>query len=145
MCQNGLTHDPVPKETIICVERPAQNIQPAADKQLGVFRISNGNGAAPKAYTVTVDLETNLADASVNALIEGTPGNYLVTPNEPMTGTLRGTTTQVCTYNETNQDCVPAGQHAFTAGDAILFNFGLERGQVVNFYYGIISAVQPPS
>ena len=62
-----------------------------------------------------------------------------------MTGSLRGTTTQVCTYNETNQDCVPAGLHAFTAGDAVLFNFGLARGQVVNFYYGIVSAVQPPS
>jgi hypothetical protein len=62
-----------------------------------------------------------------------------------MAGSLRGTTTQLCSYNQTNRDCVPTGLHAFTAGTGIDFLFGLDRGQVVNFYYGIVSAVKPPT
>jgi hypothetical protein len=72
MCQNTFTSGADSKETIICSERPVNNNQPEADQQSGVYKISNADGSSAKNFTVPVDLETNLADASVNALIEGT-------------------------------------------------------------------------
>jgi hypothetical protein len=68
---------------------------------------------------------------------EGTDGNYIVAPSAPLIGSLGDT--KMCSYNQTNQDCVPTGIYDFRAGDDIEFKFSLSSDQIVRFYYAITS------
>jgi hypothetical protein len=68
---------------------------------------------------------------------EGTDGNYIVAPNDPIVATLRGTNWYPCDYNGTSRECLPLGRWDLMVGDNIDFSFGLGASQVIMFYYGI--------
>jgi hypothetical protein len=142
MCQNTLVqdeNDEEPIETISCISRPRNNNVVAPDQQSGVSRLSNTSSgeSGPSQRTLSVMVETNLVDATVSGLVEATDDNYVIPSS--IVATLRGTTTKLCDYNETNRDCVPTGRHTITAGNAIDFKFIFAGFQTVFLYYAIIA------
>jgi hypothetical protein len=75
MCQNILAYSPTdvgPVETIGCVPRPSHRSQVIPRRQTGVYTVKNPSNTGSSQQTVSVTLETNLAGASVAALMEGT-------------------------------------------------------------------------
>jgi hypothetical protein len=141
MCQNTLTQDETdeePVETISCIQRPTTNSQLAPDEQCGVYSVSAGtSNPSPALRIVSIVVDTNLADATVSGLLEGGDANYVIASS--MVAALRGTTTKLCDYNETNLDCVPMGKHTFKAGDTIEFTFVFDGLKAALFYYAIIA------
>jgi len=138
MCQNTLADNGI-KQTINCVDRPTSSSQSAPDQQCGVYPASNAGSTDPAQRIISVTLDSNFADASVSALMEGTDANYVVAANKAIVATLRNTAKELCHYNETTRDCVPTGQYVLTAGDTIDFTFGLGGWQKVSFYYAILA------
>jgi len=89
MCQATLTSDNPPSDTIICIDRPINNTQLAPDQQSGVYVVTNAGNSNPAQRIVSVGIQTNLADATVAAYMEGTDENYLVAANKAIVGSLR--------------------------------------------------------
>lgn len=69
MCQNTIISGTVPIHTINCVDRPAGPNQLAPDQQSGVIVVNGASSVAQR--VVSVQLQENLADASVSAFLEG--------------------------------------------------------------------------
>ena len=142
------------KDAINCVSRPTQPTVNAPNRQSGVVTVQNAISGASQ-HIVSVDITSNLPEASVSAVLEGmchlsspslsiylcyagSDQNYPIAGNKNIVGTLRGTVLKLCTYNTTYRDCVPTLRYPLRAGfDIIDFTFGLSSKQVVRFYYTI--------
>jgi hypothetical protein len=70
MCQDTITQDPEFRDTVICIERPTDTTQVHPNQQVGLHMVE-GSGSTDAQYVVSVEIESNLAHASVTALIEG--------------------------------------------------------------------------
>jgi hypothetical protein len=157
MCQNGWTDDEPRKMTISCVPVADNPYETTPGLKIGYSSIPAGS----KQHNVSVDMRGNMADASVAGLLEGmliltfqSLFNWLsrimkvltditvVAARKGIVGTLRGTTTQLCTYNTTNRDCVPTGQYTITAGSYIDFTFTTAPYQELDFYYAIMTPIK---
>jgi len=142
MCMNILSPEPEAALTIACVGPPNEKSQSNSEpnSQTGVISILNstyGNGS-PINRTISIPLVKAIPEASVSAFMEGTDGNYVVAANAAITGSVtRGTTVNLCVYNEINRDCVPTIHSGLSSTDSIDFAFGMYDNQAVRFYYGI--------
>jgi hypothetical protein len=72
MCQTimNVPNEPDPRDTISCVPRATNRNQLDPNRQIGVYMVQ-GSSAGPAQRRVSVKLETDLAGASVSALLEG--------------------------------------------------------------------------
>jgi hypothetical protein len=68
MCEDRKIQD---KETIACVDRASSSNQVGPDQQIGVEIVQNGDALNAAERIVSVQVQSNLADATVAALIEG--------------------------------------------------------------------------
>lgn len=64
--------DTTPKRTITCVPRATQKSEVLPGRQIGVIVVKNGAAAGTQKHVISVPVTTNLASASVSAVLEGT-------------------------------------------------------------------------
>ena len=141
--------------TSLCIPRPAANADPNTpeQQQTGYYPVE-GTTAPVQNPAVSVTLAKPIALACVSAMIEGTispidlhllltvanyegvDGDYIIEPDSPLVGTIRGGD-KICDYNATNRDCVPTGPFSLNTGAIIDFSFGLGIQQLGRFYYAI--------
>jgi hypothetical protein len=153
--------------SIYCLSRPKTR-QESPVVSIAVSAMSGQVGFIPintfdlssTSQSVPVKVGSTLANVSITAMIEGayqiskliiiwqltvvkyegTDDSYLVEPNAPLVGVLRSTNTAVCVFNATTRECEPLRKINISSGSYIDFSFGLQFGQSVNFYYGILQA-----
>jgi hypothetical protein len=70
MCQNTLADNGL-KQTINCVDRPTTSSRSAPDHQCGVYKAGNRGSTDPAERIISVTLDSNYADATVSAFMEG--------------------------------------------------------------------------
>ncbi|KIM74443.1 hypothetical protein PILCRDRAFT_14462 [Piloderma croceum F 1598] len=146
MCENVLvaSNDPEfpdPDETIWCIDCPAVNIDTGGqNQQTGAVWVEGVPGASEE-HIISVPLPHPISGASVSAYLEDTKELYVAAAvSAAVVGSLRGTNTKPCNYNQTNQVCAPTGIYNFKTGNIIDFTFGMLDTQVFLFYYMILGS-----